>query len=606
MSSLLRCCAVQSNCKGVRVAECERGGVFLCNIVRWSGCVVRREGDGGGERVRFMVKSVDARTWASPRLGARGVASDVTAFLNEPRPPSPQRLLFPDVGHKGLERPLGQNEHHIEPFNTLIASNPAQLQAVKSITQLRAGSAPFIIFGPPGTGKTVTAVEAIRQVLHRDPDARVLVCAPSNSAADILALRLITALTPKELFRCNAASRDPLSVPEALVPYALHQSTHYAIPHLDTLKEYRVIVSTCGNASFAYNVGLPLGHFTHIFVDEAGQATEPEVLTAIKTMASASTRIVLSGDPKQLGPIVRSSIAREHGLGVSYMERLMERPVYDAQRGRGVSWIKLLQNYRSHQAILHYPNQKFYDNELEVCGAPHVINSFLGSSQLAQPNFPVVFHAISGHNDRESTSPSYFNIDEACEVKAYVQALLEDRSHPIQARDIGVITPYHAQVRKIRKLLRDAGIADVHVGSVEEFQGQERRVIIISTVRSSADLLAFDAKFTLGFVSNPRRFNVAITRAQALLIVVGEPTILAVDPIWRGFMNHIYLHGGWRGDAPVWDVNAPVKTEGDYSDELEERVASDMSALMARLELGGEGEDVEGDANVDRPFQEAD
>lgn len=71
-------------------------------------------------------------------------------------------------------------------------------------------------------------------------------------------------------------------------------------------------------------------------------------------------------------------------------------------------------------------------------------------------------------------------------------------------------------------------------------------------------------------------------------------------------MNHIYLHGGWRGDAPVWDVNAPVKTEGDYSDELEEHVANDMSALMARLGLGGEGEDVEGDANVDRPFQEAD
>ncbi len=97
-----------------------------------------------------------------------------------------------------------------------------------------------------------------------------------------------------------------------------------------------------------------------------------------------------------------------------------------------IRWIKLLQNYRSHRSILHYPNQKFYDNELEVCGAPHVINSFLGSAQLVQSDFPVVFHAISGHNDRESTSPSYFNIDEACEVKAYVQALLEDRSHPIR------------------------------------------------------------------------------------------------------------------------------------------------------------------------------
>ena len=171
---------------------------------------------------------------------------------------------------------------------------------------------------------------------------------------------------------------------------------------------------------------------------------------------------------------------------------------------------------------------------------------------------------------------------------------------------------------------------------------QERRAIIISTVRSSADLLAYDAKFTLGCVSNPRRFNgthspfslvhttyrllcvvprahhisptaVAVTRAQALLIVVGDTAILSVDPIWRGFMNHVYLHGGWRGDAPTWDVNAPVRTDGDYADELQEALAADMSAVMARLNIGGHsdvdgggGLDLEGDANVDTPFQEAD
>ena len=139
------------------------------------------------------------------------------------------------------------------------------------------------------------------------------------------------------MFRCNAASRDPRTVPEALVPYTLHMTSHYGFPPLDTLSKYRVIVTTCGNASFAYNVGMTRGHFAYIFIDEAGQATEPEVLTAINTMASDDTRIVLSGDPKQLGPIIRSSIAREHGLGVSYMERLMERPIYDALAGRGLS-----------------------------------------------------------------------------------------------------------------------------------------------------------------------------------------------------------------------------------------------------------------------------
>ena len=95
-------------------------------------------------------------------------------------------------------------------------------------------------------------------------------------------------------------------------------------------------------------------------------------------------------------------------------------------------WVKLLQNYRSHEAILRYPNEKFYENELEVRGDPSAINSFLGSAQLVSPKFPVVFHSLAGHNDRESTSPSYFNIDEASEVKAYVQALLADRQHPIR------------------------------------------------------------------------------------------------------------------------------------------------------------------------------
>lgn len=97
-----------------------------------------------------------------------------------------------------------------------------------------------------------------------------------------------------------------------------------------------------------------------------------------------------------------------------------------------ISWIKLLRNYRSHKSILHYPNTTFYDGELEVCGNRAVTDAFLGSSLLVSPTFPVIFHALAGHNDREASSPSYFNIDEASEVKAYIDALLADRSHPIR------------------------------------------------------------------------------------------------------------------------------------------------------------------------------
>ncbi|KAI0634736.1 P-loop containing nucleoside triphosphate hydrolase protein [Trametes polyzona] len=517
------------------------------------------------------------------------------------RSTSMERLLFPDLVHAPLERAVEPDESRLVLYNQTMRSNIPQLQAVHSVLKMKP-EAPLIIFGPPGTGKTMTIVEAILQLL-RKPDSRILACAPSNSAADLLAQRLAAQLPPTQLFRCNAVFREKLSLPDALVPYSEFRQNHFALPSLTKLKAYRVVVSTCNNASFAYNVGIPAGHFTHIFVDEAGQGSEPEVLTAgIKTMVTDNTKVVLSGDPQQLGPVVRSSIAWELGLDKSYLERLMQRPLYsNPKTGRGRSYIKLVKNFRSHEAILAYPNERFYNGELEVCGAPAQITSLLDSDVLVSPTFPVVFHAIAGENEREASSPSYFNIDEATEVVEYVKDILNDRKRPVRPTDIGVITPYFAQVRKIRTLLRKSNISDVKVASVEEFQGQERRVIIISTVRTNRELLSYDAKFTLGFVSNPRRFNVAVTRAQALLVVIGDPSILCVDPMWRGFMNYVHARGGWRGEPPTWDTTAPVRIDGTYASEMREAAAAEMDALIARL---ADGEDVEGEANYDRAFRE--
>ena len=289
----------------------------------------------------------------------------------------------------------------------------------------------------------MTIVEAIRQLLRRDPNTRILACAPSNSAADLLAERLMD-LGREKIFRYYAVSRPRNAVPDELLPFTyINDQGYFAVPELATLKSYRVIVSTCGSSSFAYGVGLPSGHFSHIFVDEAGQATEAEVMTAVRPMASATTNIVLSGDPKQLGPIIRSSAARDLGLGVSYLERLMDREAYSGQAARGTayadysslwlcsadsrhSYVKLVKNFRSHKAILDFPNEQFYARELEVCGSPSVINSFIGWPHLASRNFPVVFHSISGQDEREASSPSYFNIDEATVVKDYVQKLKSD------------------------------------------------------------------------------------------------------------------------------------------------------------------------------------
>jgi helicase MOV-10 len=189
-------------------------------------------------------------------------------------------------------------------------------------------SFPYILHRP-GTGKTVTIVEAIKQILHRNPSARVLACAPSNSAADVIARRLSELFTNQELFRFYAPSRERGTVPPDLLPFSfVNPDGLFSHPPLNIVKTYRVIVCTCLSAAFTLGIGLERGHFSHVFIDEAAQATEPEAMVVVKNTAIASTKLILSGDPKQLRPIILSSIASELGLGVSYLERMMECETY--------------------------------------------------------------------------------------------------------------------------------------------------------------------------------------------------------------------------------------------------------------------------------------
>ncbi|EMD34731.1 hypothetical protein CERSUDRAFT_54531 [Gelatoporia subvermispora B] len=518
----------------------------------------------------------------------------------------PERLLFPE--HKHIQANVPANSAVLTMYNHLIASNPAQVRAVTQILGQPAGSPPFVVFGPPGTGKTVTIVEAILQVLKQNPRKRILAIAPSNSAADLIASRLASELSPEQMFRFYAPSRFKNQTPDGLLDYtAVTAEGRFTAPPVSTLKRYCVIVSTCVSSSFAYNVGIPRGHFTHVFVDEAGQATEPEVMVAIRTMADNATNVVLSGDPKQLGPIIRSPIARDLGMEESFIERLMKREWYNASDPQNDLVVKLVKNFRSHPSILKFPNERFYNGELQPCGDTSVINSFLNSPLLPNKKFPIVVHAITGKDDREASSPSFFNIDEVTLIKSYVESLRADRRFRITEHEIGIIAPYNAQCHKIRKAL--SGVADeIKVGSVEEFQGQERRVIIISTVRSSREFVNYDLKHTLGFVANPRRFNVAVTRAKALLIVIGDPSVLCLDPLWRSFLNYVHTNGGWKGNPPTWDTSLPVNDSGDYAQEVRELHVSDMNEFARRMEFltleGVEEDGEEPDANVDRPWRE--
>lgn len=175
------------------------------------------------------------------------------------------------------------------------------------------------------------------QLLRKDDNVKILACAPSNSAADLIAERLLKQLKPKQILRVYAPSRSPALSAPLVLTCAYKEGGSFAIPPASHTMSFRVVVTTCVGAAFAYNTSVPAGHFDWIFVDEAGQGTEPEIMVPIKGMSGPRTNVVLSGDPKQLRPVIRSKIADEYGLGKSLLERLMERSVYDERTGRGTT-----------------------------------------------------------------------------------------------------------------------------------------------------------------------------------------------------------------------------------------------------------------------------
>ncbi|XP_075052362.1 helicase MOV-10 [Mixophyes fleayi] len=470
-------------------------------------------------------------------------------------------ILFPT--HSNKECII--NADRLSLYDRKLEGNPEQYMAVKQIVSGISRPAPYLIFGPPGTGKTVTLVEALKQVLKNIPNSCVLACAPSNSASDLLCQRLMNHVDKKDIYRILASSKDFRSVPEDIKPCCNWNSRtgEYEYPNKDRLSEYRVIITTLVTAGRLVSANFPKGHFTHVFIDESGHAVEPECVTAIAGildgMNNNGGQLVLAGDPKQLGPILRSPFAIDNGLAMSLLERLMtQNPLYEKSTGSYNSQFvtKLLLNYRSHPDILIAPNELFYDNELQPKADEMVTHAYCNWEKLPTKGFPIIFHGVMGMDEREGNSPSFFNRFEIDVLMSYLEALLETQGKKglakISPKEIGIISPYRKQVEKIRKAIdlkckAVTDIKDLKIGSVEEFQGQERKVILISTVRSTKDYVKYDEDFSLGFLKNPKRFNVAITRAKALLILVGNPVILRNDPNWSWFLRYCSEKGGYCG-----------------------------------------------------------
>ncbi|KAF8500417.1 P-loop containing nucleoside triphosphate hydrolase protein [Russula emetica] len=460
----------------------------------------------------------------------------------------PRRLLFPSVSDIKPIRRLSRAEIDKLKFRQLvnrdIRDDGQQLQAVISILEQSPGSVPFIIYGPPGTGKTSTVVESVVQLVRRDAGVRVLVCTPSNAAADLLAKRLAAAgLDSDKLYRLDA----PMLYEDDILQDV---QTSSLFPGLERLLAFRVVLSTCSSASMLRALDVPVGHFSHIVIDEAAEAEEPLAMIPIMGFSNAYTNVILAGDPNELGPIIKSATAARAGLGKSYLERLMLMDeVYGLDTQDGKAIVGLHRNHRSHGNIIAWSNRYFYEDRMRDYGNSYITYHLVLSDVLPKKGFSVVFHGVKGNEQHAKWSPSYFNIIEASIVRDYCLKLTGDPKRKIYPEEIGVLAPYRSQVRAIRELLKVANLSDISVGSVEQFMGQERKVIILATTRGNEENHPGNG---VGFLMSPQRTNVAITRAQALLIVIGDPDVLGKDKLWHTFLDYIESRKGWTGKMHNW------------------------------------------------------
>uniref|UniRef100_A0A3P8WNB7 ATP-dependent helicase RENT1 n=1 Tax=Cynoglossus semilaevis TaxID=244447 RepID=A0A3P8WNB7_CYNSE len=412
--------------------------------------------------------------------------------------------------------------------------NHSQVYAVKTVLQRPLS----LIQGPPGTGKTVTSATIVYH-LARQGNGPVLVCAPSNIAVDQLTEKIHQ--TGLKVVRLCAKSREAIDSPVSFL--ALHNQTRNmdSMPELQKLqqlkdetgelsssdeKRYRALRRTaerellmnadviCCTCVGAGDPRLAKMQFRSILIDESTQATEPECMVPVVLGAK---QLILVGDHCQLGPVVMCKKAAKAGLSQSLFERLVVL---------GIRPIRLQVQYRMHPALSAFPSNIFYEGSLQngVTAADRMKKGF--DFQWPQPDKPMFFYVTQGQEEIASSGTSYLNRFKLnfknvhCKTNLYFPAG--------QRQQILVSLP-HMRVRG--HTWSSTCSLEVEIASVDAFQGREKDFIILSCVRANEHQ-------GIGFLNDPRRLNVALTRARYGVIIVGNPKALSKQPLWNYLLNY--------------------------------------------------------------------
>lgn len=306
----------------------------------------------------------------------------------------------------------------------------------------------------------------------------------------------------------------------------LSQADEKKYKHLRRATEREILQAAdvvCCTCSAAGDSRISALRFRQCLIDEATQAIEPECLIPI---VLGVKQLVLVGDHCQLGPVVTCRKAARSGLAQSLFERLVTlnlRP------------IRLQVQYRMHPCLSEFPSNAFYEGVLQN-GVSAAESQITASNFFPWPNpsRPMMFYSSLGYEEISASGTSYLNRNEAASVEKLVTRFLVSGATPGQ---IGVITPYEGQRAYIVSyMLRNGSqqskiYAEIEVASVDAFQGREKDFIILSCVRSNE-------KQGIGFLSDPRRLNVALTRAKYGLVVLGNPNVLSKQPLWNNLLVH--------------------------------------------------------------------
>ncbi|MDD7047165.1 MAG: AAA domain-containing protein [Prevotella sp.] len=435
--------------------------------------------------------------------------------------------------------------------------NATQEKAVNEV--LRAKDV-MVVHGPPGTGKTTTLVEAIYETLRREN--QVLVCAQSNMAVDwicekledrglnVLRIGNPTKVTDKML--ASTYERRFESHPDYPQLWSIRKTIREMRKNhkrgddrwhqkMDRLKaravelelrirsnlfgEARVIASTLVGSANHLLDGMKFGT---LFIDEAAQALEAACWIPIRR----ATRVVLAGDHCQLPPTVKSFAALKAGLGKTLMERIVENKP---------EVVTLLQvQYRMNEQIMHFSSNYFYDGKVE--SAPQIKHR-----GILDYDTPMVWVDTSEMDCKEEFIGESFGRVNKTEAELTLDQLEQyftkiGKQRVLEERiDVGVISPYRAQVQYLRRLIHKREFFKpyrqlITVNTVDGFQGQERDVILISLVRANDE-------GQIGFLRDLRRMNVAITRARMKVIILGDAQTMTRHPFYKQLFEYIHQTG---------------------------------------------------------------